>query len=175
MEDVKNTQEPVTPTDSNKEAKGGEDKTNHQEIIDKAVKDRLARERDKFIKEKEEAITKALAEAERKAKMTQEELEREVKSKREAELEAREQEITLRERTIEASNLLIEKGISTDLTRFVVDLDSSKNKDNVNDFAKIFNKAVEQAVNDKLKGKTPQDYSNSNDKKPESPKRSRAF
>lgn len=110
----------------------------------------------------QEAIKEALAEYDRQAKLTEEEREKEAKSKREAELKAREEQITLRERKLQAQELLQAKHIPIDLVDFVVDLDETKTKDNIEKLAKTYNKSVETGVTDKLKGTPPTDFSNSN-------------
>ena len=109
-----------------------------------------------------DAVANALAEERRQAKLTEEEREKEAKSKREAELKAREDNITLRERRVEAQELLKAKNIPIDLVDFVVDLDENKTKDNIEKLAKTYNKSVETGVTDKLKGTPPTDFSNSN-------------
>ena len=109
-----------------------------------------------------DAVANALAEERRQAKLTEEEREKEAKSKREAELKAREDEITLRERKLQAQELLQAKHIPIDLVDFVVDLDETKTKDNIEKLAKTYNKSVETGVTDKLKGTPPTDFSNSN-------------
>jgi len=108
------------------------------------------------------AVANAIAEHERQAKLTEAEREKEAKSKREAELKAREDSITLRERRITAQELLSQKNIPIDLVDFVVDLDESKTKENIDKLAKTYNKSVETGVTDKLKGTPPTDFSNSN-------------
>lgn len=110
----------------------------------------------------DEAVKLAIAEYERQAKLTEEEREKEAKSKREAELKVREEEITLRERRLQAQELLNAKHIPIDLVDFVVDLDESKTKENIEKLAKTYNKAVETGVTDKLKGTPPTDFSNTN-------------
>ena len=111
-----------------------------------------------------DAVANALAEYDRQAKLTEEEREKEAKSKREAELKQREDEITLRERRLEAQELLSAKNIPIDLVDFVVDLDANKTKENIEKLAKTYNKSVETGVTDKLKGTPPTDFSNSNNK-----------
>lgn len=115
-----------------------------------------------------QATANAIAECERQAKLTQEEKDREAKTKRETELRERENAITLRERRIEAQEMLSQKNIPIDLVDFVVDLDLSKTKDNIEKLAKTYSKSVETGVTDKLKGQPPKDFSsnNSNTDKP---------
>lgn len=109
-----------------------------------------------------QATANAIAEYERQAKLTQEEKDREAKTKREAELRERENAITLRERRIQAQELLSQKNIPIDLVDFVVDLDESKTKDNIEKLAKTYSKSVETGVTDKLKGQPPKDFSSNN-------------
>lgn len=109
-----------------------------------------------------EAVANAIAEYDRQAKLTEEEKAKEARSKREAELKAREESITLRERRIQAQELLQSKNIPTELVDFVVDLDETKTKQNIDKLEKTYNKSVETGVTDKLKGTPPKDYSNSN-------------
>lgn len=118
-----------------------------------------------------EAVANAIAEYERNAKLTEEEREKEAKNKREAELKAREDEITLRERKLQAKELLQDKHIPIDLVDFVVDLDETKTKENIEKLAKTYNKSVETGVTDKLKGTPPTDFSNSNNNDTDKPKK----
>ncbi len=108
------------------------------------------------------AVSSAIAEYERQAKLTAEEKEKEAKSKREAELKEREEKITLRERRLEAQELLRAKNIPIDLVDFVVDLDETKTKENIEKLATTYNKSVETGVTGKLKGTPPTDFSNNN-------------
>ena len=114
------------------------------------------------------AVANAIAEYERQAKLTQEEKDKEARTKREAELKEREDSITLRERRLQAQELLSQKNIPIDLVDFVVDLDESKTKDNIEKLAKTFNKSVETGVTDKLKGQPPKDFGNDNNDKKDS-------
>lgn len=118
-----------------------------------------------------EAVAMAVAEERRQAKLTEDEREKEAKSKREAELSAREENVTLRERRLEAQELLQAKHIPIDLVDFVVDLDETKTRDNVEKLAKTYNKSVETGVTDKLKGTPPRDFSNSNNDNTDKPKK----
>jgi len=122
-----------------------------------------------------DAVASAIAEYERNAKLTEEEREKEAKSKREAELKAREDNITLRERRLTAQEMLKAKNIPIDLVDFVVDLDENKTKDNIEKLAKTYNKSVETGVTDKLKGTPPTDFSNSNNDTDKTKKVASAF
>lgn len=161
MEDNKKTTQSVeTPVTDNKEVKGG--KTFTQEDVDNIVAKRLKEEQAKNSESTSQAIKEALAEYERKAKLTEEEREKEAKSRREAELKDREDKVTLRERRIQAKEELESRGIPTDLVDFVVDLNEDITKEKIETLAKTYNKSVETGVTDKLKGTPPTDFSNTN-------------
>lgn len=164
MEDNKNTTQTVeTPATVTNEAKGGS-KSFSQDEVNSIVSERIKDVKSKQDEAIKNAVALAVAEERRQAKLTEEEREKEAKSKREAELKAREDNITLRERKLQAQELLQAKHIPIDLVDFVVDLDESKTKENIEKLAKTYNKSVETGVTDKLKGTPPTDFSNSNDK-----------
>lgn len=158
-QDTKPNSEQTDSTATNTEDKST--KTFTQEDVDKAISERLKREREKAEKTIAEKVAEAAAEAERKAKLSAEEKEAEDRKKREAETAEREREITLRENRAEARELLQERNISADLVNFVVDVDADTTRENIDNLEKAFLKAVEEGVEAKLKGKTPKDKSTS--------------
>lgn len=163
MEDnKKSTQSTETPAVDTKEDTNKGGKTFTQEEVDKIVAKRLNEASAKSQETTDTAVKQALAEYERQAKLTAEEREKEAKTKREAELKQREDDVTLRERTIQAKEMLDEKGIPTEVVPFLIDLDEAKTKENVEQFAKLYNKSVEIGVTNKLKGNPPKDFSNTN-------------
>lgn len=169
MEDNKQTtQDVATATTSNKEVTAG--KTFTQEELNTIVSQRLKDVQAKQDETVKNAVAQAIAEERRQAKLTEEEREKEAKTRREAELKEREQSITLRERRLQAQEILAEKNIPIDLVDFVVDLDESKTKDNIDKLVKTYNKSVETGVTDKLKGTPPTDFSN-NKTETEKPKK----
>lgn len=144
-----------------------EDKNAGNKIFSQADMDNLAgkirgEEKAKQDQAIKEAVATALAEERRQAKLTEEEREKEAKTKREAELKEREEAVTLREMRATAKELLSQKNIPIDLVDFVVDLDATKTKENIEKLAKTYNKSVESGVTDKLKGTPPTDFSNTN-------------
>ena len=170
MEDNKNTTQPVnTANTGNNEGNNAGNKTFTQTDMDNLAGKIRGEEKAKNEQAIKDAVASAIAEYERKAKLTEEEREKEAKSKREAELKAREDNITLRERRLSAQELLKAKNIPIDLVDFVVDLDENKTKENIEKLAKTYNKSVENGVTDKLKGTPPTDFSYSN-KPAEKPK-----
>lgn len=168
MQDNKiTTQDVGTATTSNNEAKAG--KTFTQADMDNLAGNVRREEKAKTEEAIKIAVANAIAEHERQAKLTEEQREKEAKTRREAELKAREEDLTLRENKIKAQELLSQKNIPIDLVDFVVDLDESKTKDNIEKLAKTYNKSVETGVTDKLKGTPPTDFS-SNAKETDKPK-----
>lgn len=163
MEDNKTTTQGTnTANVPTNEDKNAGNKSFSQTDMDNLAGKIRAEEKAKNDQAIKDAVANALAEERRQAKLTEEDREKEAKSKREAELKAREDEITLRERKLQAQELLQAKHIPIDLVDFVVDLDETKTKDNIEKLAKTYNKSVETGVTDKLKGTPPTDFSNSN-------------
>ena len=158
-DDKKVTQSVDTATTDNNEGKAG--KTFTQEEVNKLVGSTRVEEKQKNEQVIKDAVASAIAEYERKAKLTEEEREKEAKTKREAELKSREESITLRERKIEAKELLASKNIPTELVDFVIDLDDKVMKENIENLTKAYNASVENGIADKLKGNPPKDFSNS--------------
>lgn len=137
----------------------GDSKTFTQDQLDAVLKERLERERKTSEEQTQKAVAQALADAERKAKLTAEERAAEESRKRADELADKERTIALRENRADAREALLSKNIPTDLVDFVIDVDAEKTMDNIVIIEKAFNKAVEEGVAAKLKGKAPEDYS----------------
>lgn len=172
MEDNKTTTQGTnTANVPTNEDKNAGNKTFSQADMDNLAGKIRGEEKAKNDQAIKEAVASAIAEYERNAKLTEEEREKEAKSKREAELKAREDEITLRERKLQAQELLQAKHIPIDLVEFIVDLDETKTKENIEKLAKTYNKSVETGVTDKLKGTPPTDFSNSNNNNTDKPKK----
>lgn len=163
MEDTKKTTQSVDTanTDNNEGKNAG--KTFTQTDMDNLAGKIRSEEKAKNEQAIKDAVNNAIAEYERQAKLTQEEREKEAKSKREAELKERENNITLRERKLEAKELLQAKQMPIELVDFVVDLDKEKTEENIEKLAKTYSKSVENSVTDKLKGTPPKDFSKSNE------------
>ena len=160
MEDNKNTQTVDTANTVTNEGNAG--KTFSQADMDNLAGKIRGEEKAKTEQAIKDAVAHAIAEERRQAQLTAEERENEAKAKRDADLKAREDAITLRERRLTAQELLSQKNIPIDLVDFVVDLDETKTKENIEKLAKTYNKSVENGVTDKLKGTPPTDFSNTN-------------
>lgn len=133
------------------ETKQEEVKTFTQEEIDEIVKSNVDR-----------AVAKALhkadeqrKEAEKLAAMNaKEKAEYEINKKRQ-DLEERERNIQLRELTAEAKDILIEKGLSSDLASILNYKDAESVKESINIIEAAINKESEKQVIERLKGRTP--------------------
>ena len=161
MEDNKNTQTVDTANTVANEDKGA-GKTFSQADMDNLAGKIRGEEKAKNEQAIKDAVAQAIAEERRQAQLTADERESEAKARREKELKEREDAITLRERRLTAQELLSQKNIPIDLVDFVVDLDETKTKENIEKLAKTYNKSVENGVTDKLKGTPPTDFSTTN-------------
>lgn len=118
-----------------------------QKAVDTAVTD---------AKEKWEALTNdKLSEAEKLAKMTKEERAEYQRQKREKELSDRETEVTRKELMAEAKNTLADKNLPAELAEVLNYTDADACNKSIETVEKAFNKAVEAAVEEKLKGGKP--------------------
>lgn len=162
MDDNKQITPPVNTADTGIKEDKNAGKTFTQADMDNLAGKIRGEEKLKNDQAIKEAVAQAIAEERRQAKLTEDEREKEAKSKYEAELKAREDDITLRENRVKAQELLAKKNIPIDLVDFVVDLDNAKMEEKIETLAKTYNKSVETGVTDKLKGNPPKDFSNTN-------------
>lgn len=167
-------QDPKDPNaDPNKDPKGDEPKVyKTQEEFDQAFSARLERERKKLEKDLDEKLKKQQTEAERLAKLSEDEKAKEQRRAQEEADAKRERDLTLREMRLEAADQLEEKGMPRTLVDLVVDVDADQVSSNIENLSKAFNKAVEDKVQEKLKGKTPNDPSGNGKKNDADGKRS---
>lgn len=168
---VANTEQTQNPTGSDvdtNQANGGKENPNSklfsQEDVDNVVRKRLAEQKTKYDAQVQDLIRQGIADYDRKQKLTAEERVSEENQKREQELDEKERQITLRENRASAIEVLANKGIDTSLVDFIVDLDQDKMSDNIKTLEKSFNKAVEEAVKQRLAGKAPTDFGNGTQK-----------
>lgn len=106
--------------------------------------------------EKWQALTDdKLSEAERLAKMTKEEKAAYQQKKREKELSDREAEVTRKELMAEAKNTLAEKNLPAGLAEVLNYTDADACNKSISAVEKAFQKAVEDAVDERLKGGKP--------------------
>lgn len=119
----------------------------------------------KNAQEKWEALTNdKLSEAEKLAKMNKEEKAQYMQQKKEKELADREAAITKNELKAEAKNTLAEKKLPASLVDLLVYTDADSCNKSIATVEKIFQEAVEAAVQEKLKGGNPQKKAPEGDK-----------
>lgn len=122
-----------------------------QEDVDRIVQGRLAKERRSWERQLEEQKT----EAEKLASMSEKEKKEYQEKKRIEDLDAREAAITRRELTAQAKVQLADEGIPTELAEILNFTDADSCKKSIETVKNAFQKAVEKAVNEKLKGGNP--------------------
>ena len=155
-----NNNQPTTPAtetqnDSNKDGK--HEKTFTPDEVNQLIGKYRSEGKSKAEADIAKAVADAKAEWERQAKMTEDERVREASVKREKELADKEKALALRENTANAKELLAEKHIDTSMAKFLVTSDAEETMKNIDEFEKAYAKAIEAGVEDKLKGKTPED------------------
>jgi hypothetical protein len=158
---VKDTQEVETPDTSTNEDKP-EEKTFTQAELDEILKKRLARE----AKDAEAKIKEAQSEAERLAKLSAEEKEKELVEKSKREMEAKMREVSVRENRLDAIELFNEAKVPINLVDYVVDEDKEKTLENAKVFSDMYNESVSKSVAEQLKGTPPKDISTNSKEQP---------
>ncbi len=156
QEEIKETKETSQTSKLDKEPVSREedqDKQEEKKYTDEEVNEIVKRKLAKWEKDK----AKAVSEAEKLAKMNEEEksnYERQKLKDRLAELERKE---TLHEMAKTARSILADKGIQVEenLLSHLITEDAETTKESVESFAGLFTEAVDKAVIEKLKGKTP--------------------
>lgn len=133
------------------------DKSFTQADIDKAISERLKREKEASEKRIAETLRKEREEWERQSKLSEEQRAEEQRKQMESELSEKERNLALRENRADARELLIERGIDSSLVDFVVDVDADKTKENVTQLEKAYAAAVKAGVDKALAGTTPKD------------------
>jgi len=141
------------------------EKTFTQEELNKVLSERLAHEKRKFEKELSEKIAKEKAEAERLAKLSAEEKEKELTSKQLEELRLKEKEVTIRENKLEAISAFDEAKIPIKLVDFVVDADAEKMREKINSLKETWQNAISDEVARQLKGTAPKDITDNEQSK----------
>lgn len=142
------------PDDDNKGSK--EDKTFTQDDLNKIISDRLSKERKKWDEEFQAKVEEAKTEAQKLAKMNAEQKAEYERQQLEEKLNKREKEITRRELRATALETLAEKSLPKQLADILDYTDADSTNKSIEAVEKSFREAVEQAVNERLKGNPPQ-------------------
>ena len=150
------TSEPAIK-DEKKDVAGDQPKTFTQEDLDKVLSKRLNEEKERNNKELQDALKKEREEWERQSKLSQEEREKELLAKEQQRQKDRERVLTLRENRLSGIEKLSEFKMPGDFIDFVIDEDLDKMTERIANLNKLWSKAIEEAVSDRVKGNPPKD------------------
>lgn len=135
----------------NEEQKPQEEKLFTQSDIDRIISDRLRREEEKRAKE----IERAKEEGKRLASLTEDERKQEEQRLKEQELEETKEKLRRLELTNDTVDRLNEEGIPLEFKEFLMGDDAESTNQNIKNFKMIYQKEIENAVVERLRGKTP--------------------
>lgn len=127
-----------------------------QAKIDAAVSAQLAKAQAKWEAEFKRREELAKKEAERLSKLSDDERAKAELENTRRELDAQRAEFELEKLKYETSQVVSKRGLPVEFTEYLIAEDSEKTLERIKVFEKKFNKAVEDAVTAKLKGKAPQ-------------------
>lgn len=144
----KGTKEPKTYTQEELDAK-------LQSETDKRVTQALKTAKAKWEKEYKEKLEKEKKEAERLSKLSADEREQELLKQKEKELAEKEQAIRLRELQLDTIEILAEENLPVGFAEFLIQDDAETTNDNIKKFKKEWQKALSNAVDERIKGKSP--------------------
>jgi len=134
-----------------------------QAETDKRVTEALKTSQAKWEKEFKATLEKEKTEAERMAKLNEDEKRAEIFRKKDEELARKQSEIEFRELKLETINMLNEKSLPIEFAEVLIGKDAESTKKGIEIFEKSFQKAVEKAVDEKLKSNPPGGSSGSKD------------
>lgn len=140
--------------DQKEESKGG-DKVFTQDEVTAIVEARLARERSKAEKETEKKIESAIQEAERLAKLSEDERKQEAEEAKDKELEATKAELARVYLERDTMSRLAEEKIPSEFKDFLMGADAESTNENIKAFKPVFESMIQKQVEERLKGKTP--------------------
>ncbi len=147
------------PANDKSDVKNKGSKTFTQEEFGQKLSSERNKMREQFEKEKTDAVNAAIAEYERKAKLSEEEKASEAQKEREQKLAEREREVTLRERKAEAVDELSKKNLPTAFVDFVLNEDADIMAKNIEKLEKSWSEELKAAVKKAVSGDTPTDKS----------------
>ena len=134
---------------------GQENKTYTQEEVNELLQREADRRVSEALKKQAKKNEEKVREAEKLAKMNEEEKYRYELEQREKAIEEKEKMIALMENKNEASKILSERGISLELVDFVVAEDADTMKANIDLLDKCFKQSVKNEVEKRLSSSTP--------------------
>lgn len=151
--DVKDKED--TKPDDNKSYSEEDVQKMLQAETDKRVNQALNTAKEKWQKEMEEKIREEKSEAEKLAKMSEEERNQLELQKIKDEFETQKKQFMKEKMELQTVKELSSNQLPTDFAHFVVADTADQVSENIKTFKAAWEKAIEDAVNEKLKGKTP--------------------
>lgn len=136
-----------------------------QSETDKRVTDAIKKREAKFEQELQQRIEAERKEAQRLANLSAEEKEKEMLAKQEQKLKEWERALKNKELLSDTKDILADEGLPTKFADLLLGEDAETTLNKVNDFKSAWQEAIEGAINDRLKGKTPKS-TQQNDKTP---------
>lgn len=163
MEDNKNLNTNINTDIDNKESSAvdstKEDTTNKDVATDKTEKTFTQEELDKIIEKRlARALKKAeeeKIEAERLAKMSEAERQQALFNKEKAKFEEERKQYQREKMELEVIKQMSSKGLPVEFSKYLIADDAETALNNIKTFEAEWQKAIEKAVNEKLKGSTP--------------------
>ena len=161
--DDKETEETEETVDDKQTEEKEETKTYTQEELDKLlqsetdrrVTEALKTSRAKWEKEYKEKLEKEKKEAERLSKLSADEREKELLKQKEQELAEKEQAIRMKELHLYTIEILSEENLPVGFAEFLIGEDAETTNDNIKKFKEEWQKALSNAVDERIKGKSP--------------------
>lgn len=138
--------------------------------INQAVETATAKATEKERKRQEAIRNEEMEEVTRVANMTPEEKDKYYANKEKEKAKAKDAELTMRELKIDARTALQEKGLPDAFVDLLNYTDADACEKSIGTLESAFRKAVQEAVNDKLKGNQPPKDAGTEGKKPEADK-----
>ncbi|NWL87560.1 phage capsid protein [Paenibacillus sp. 79R4] len=126
-----------------------------QTEIDRILGERLGKAQSKWEKEYQDKLEAAKTEAEKLAKMNADQKAQYEQEQRESTLKQRETDITRRELRATALETLAEKGLPKGLVEILDYTDADKTNASIAAVETAFREAVENGINERLRGETP--------------------
>lgn len=126
-----------------------------QSETDKRVTEALKTSRAKWEEEYKEKLEKEKKEAERLANLSAAEKEKELLKQQQEQLEEKEKAIRLRELQLDTINVLAEEKLPVGFAEFLIKNDAETTNKNIKKFKEEWQKALSQAVDEKIKGTSP--------------------
>lgn len=130
-------------------------KQTDEAAVQKRIDDALAAAKSKWEKDYKRKAEAAKKEAERLSKLSDDERAKAELENSRKELEAKEQELKKKELKLEMVKVLSDRHIPVEFMDYLIAEDSESTMSRITTFEKAFKKAIENGVNEKLKGKAP--------------------